>query len=284
MGNEISSFHLCILAPNKPSNSAVSQTVQFPCPTILGMRSICNIRRRSTRAACERSQHHQQNGGRGARAVDGGRSSSLWSLRLFSNSFLFSSEEFLSRHSTLRRHIAAPVLPCSRHTRRSRARWQQQPIPSCVWVAADVDKCLQLVPMYWLVAPLLLKKQQLGWRRAAITAAAIERKFGAPPGGGHLEFIIFQNNSFFARRRPRRVCTGRLWFRDQKDLCVTRGALEISQTSNWDLNVVGDFSNSSLHRYLAGPVEHMGTVGIFSNHSFCRKLVSQSTVSFGNIL
>ena len=122
--------------------------------------------------------------------------------------------------------------------------------------------------MYWLVAPLLLKKQQLGWRRAAITAAAIERKFGAPPGGGHLEFIIFQNNSFFARRRHRRVCTGRLWFRDQKDLCVTRGALEISQTSNWDLNVVGDFSNSSLHRYLAGPVEHMGMVGNFFQPAF----------------
>ena len=118
--------------------------------------------------------------------------------------------------------------------------------------------------MYWLVAPLLLKKQQLGWRRAAVAADAIERKFGAPPGGGHLEFIIFQNNSFFARRRPRRVCTGRLWFRDQKDLCVTRGALEISQTSNWDLNVVGDFSNSSLNRYLAGPEEKMGTVGISS--------------------
>ena len=122
--------------------------------------------------------------------------------------------------------------------------------------------------MYWLVAPLLLKKQQLGWRRAAVAAAAIERKFGAPPGGGHLEFIIFQNNSFFARRRHRRVCTGRLWFRDQKDLCVTRGALEISQTSNWDLNVVGDFSNSSLHRYLAGPVEHMGMVGIFFQPAF----------------
>ena len=28
------------------------------------------------------------------------------------------------------------------------------------------------------------------------------QKFGAPPGGGHLKFIIFQNNSFFARRLP----------------------------------------------------------------------------------
>ena len=129
-------------------------------------------------------------------------------------------------------------------------------IPSRVWVAADVDKCLQLVPMYWLVAPLLLKKQQqLGWRRhknlarplvVGIWNSSFSRTTLFLPGGCDVGCFGLR---WTAGTSQRAVQKGAAAHGVRAKIYVaTRGAVEISQTSNWDLNVAGYFSNSSLHR------------------------------------
>ena len=70
------------------------------------------------------------------------------------------------------------------------------PIPSHVWVAADGDKCLQLVPMYWLVTPLLLKKTVHGVCCTEGLPVLLVSITSAPPRGHQTKFIIFETSLF----------------------------------------------------------------------------------------